>query len=535
MNETIGVKGGHNDRRRMIIRNVKKKKLQQKIAKELEDLEKETKQKQIRNFTLFLPTAIIGKTAQILIEDLDNSNKELKESSKKTVELNDSGTAKGSSSGKTLFSVKTVVLKDTNTIVSDGEKGINKDNFLATGGVSESAKGKVNSSVEVGLDANGKSSDNGLGIIQGGIPMASIKGNFSKGIDVSLDAALSERVKEKKLLEEFEKQLKDVRYDLRMIIFEYNSLVSSEEEAVLSQDVDDLMDKLTQIIEKIDDLRKKMEVEDFDKYDDNYIYNLIQGYLAEFKEGKAISSIKDSPLYILISEKLDELEEKKDTFEKQLEEKKESLLLKEDDFEEIKRKYSSVEGVNKELSDFQKAQELLLKEVQERVDNAVTIHEKVDVQFKILDSEMKRALRMMGLSLLVPGVMATRGLAAVAISYLLFARRLMHPEVVTEKYKIIEVDDYTDSIKESICDIGDSISLLRKAGKQIDKLIYEINTDFYDYIDVVPECKDMLLQLDKMRAQVKEKEYEMERMKKEQKAQLEKNNAKILERGEYKI
>ena len=83
MNETIGVKGGHNDRRRMIIRNVKKKKLQQKIAKELEDLEKETKQKQIRNFTLFLPTAIIGKTAQILIEDLDNSNKELKESSKK--------------------------------------------------------------------------------------------------------------------------------------------------------------------------------------------------------------------------------------------------------------------------------------------------------------------------------------------------------------------------------------------------------------------------------------------------------------------
>ena len=39
---------------------------------------------------------------------------------------------------------------------------------------------------------------------------------------------------------------------------------------------------------------------------------MIEDYLGEFSEGKAISTIKDSPLYIEIASKINELDSKKD-------------------------------------------------------------------------------------------------------------------------------------------------------------------------------------------------------------------------------
>ena len=53
------------------------------------------------------------------------------------------------------------------------------------------------------------------------------------------------------------------------------------------------MDRLSEVIEKIELLKSKINIDNLNKYDDNYIYTLIEEYLSEFKNGKVISSIKN--------------------------------------------------------------------------------------------------------------------------------------------------------------------------------------------------------------------------------------------------
>ena len=70
--------------------------------------------------------------------------------------------------------------------------------------------------------------------------------------------------------------------------------------------------------------------------------------------------------------------------------------------------------------------------------------------------------------------------------------------------------------------------LLSKTSSQIDKIISEIKTNFKDYIGVIKECDELLYNLEKIRTDLREKEYEMEKTKEEQRILLEKNNQKVL-------
>ena len=539
MNETFGVKGGHNDRRRMIIRKEQRKKLKEAEQKELINLEKKVKNGQIMNLIKFLPVAIVRQTVQTLTNTSKNQDKKDSFSQQEKLLGKDINSSKKEQNKSILG-----ILKNGNLVFKRDKEISNlssKDNI-------DSAEKKdkyreIKPTKEIGRNTifipNFSSQKKSSVSSQKKSPVSSQKEFFSSfqngstGIDVVLNSSILEKIKGRKIVDVYERELKDLRYDLRKIIFEYNALVQEEDEVVFSKDVEDLMDRLSVLIEKIELLKSKMNIDNLDKYDDNYIYTLIEDYLSEFKAGKAITSIKDSPLYILISEKLNELESKKDSFKKGLDIKREELRAKEESFEELEKKYYHIDKINEELSKFQRDQEFLLKDIQEKVNSAVTVQEKVEVQVKSLNIGLKRMINLMILSTFVPGRIASKGLAASIASYLMFAKQILHPETVSKKYKVITVEDYTADIERNIRSIEDSISMLYKTEKQIDKIIYEIEVDFADYIDVLPECKSLLSNLKKIKSAVKEKEYEMEKIKKEQEVQLENNNAKILTKGVY--
>ena len=525
MDETIGVRGGHNDRRRMIIRKQQKEKIEKLREKEeIKKLENKVKKGQIINFIQFLPIAIVGQT----IKNFSGSSKTNKESS-------DSKSNKDSFSDLSSSNIR----RNINIIFSkkgqfkDISKLPNKEKIDAKNDI-ESIDLLSNNHIhdKKKIDINKKSIER---IIPNtvSLPNSSFE-KTANGIETTLHPDSFEKLKGRKIIDIYEKQLKDIRYDLRKTIFEYDVLVQEKDKVVLSKDVENLMDRLSEVIEKIEILKSKMDIEDLDKYDDDYVYSLIDGYLSEFKDGEVVSSLKDSPLYVLISEKISELEKKKDFFKKGLDEKRDELKLKEDSFEELKNKYYHIDKINEELLKFQKDQEFLLKEIQDKVNHAVTVQEKVEVEVKALDFGLRRMLQIIALSMFVPGKKAAKGLAASVASYLMFAKQLLHPETVSRKYKVIKVEDYTADIEMNIKSIEDSISMLYRTEKQIDKIIYEIEVDFSDYIDVLPECKNMLSNLRKIRNEVREKEYEMEKIRKEQELQLKENNEKVLTRGVYK-
>ena len=551
MNETIGVKGGHNDRRRSLkIKNAQKSKiLEEEEQLRLKELEKKVKKQQRYTLIKTLPIVIAGGVAKTLYDTATG---------KRTVDLEDvrsKWNVKEYSVDHTTESIQEAEKrehdeKNTKEVVvvrEDGRKEIVRvpiepkktilDDihiFFGTP-VEEKREDKQEQVSPVQIEEPTKEST------QDYIPMIGVRPK-AKGSDDSFidEESLSpenreklQKLKARKIVDEYEKQLKDIRFDLRNLIFDYNVLVQDASEAVVSEETIIILDKLSDVIDRVEELKRRIKIDDLDKYDDNYIYTLVEEYLDEFRDKKLISEIKDSPLYVLIAEKLEELDGKKDDLNQKVEAKKERLAEKEEKFEQLREKYFNLDTVNAELLKFQYEQDALLREVQEKVRDAVSVQEKVEVEVQAMSRQSRRFLRMLTLSMFFPGARAAKSMAAAAAAYLYFMNNILRPKTTTKRYRVITVKDYSRDIEASLDSIGNALDLLGKTSKQVDKMITLVSEEFKDYIGVIKECDELLYNLHKLKNEMKEKEYEMEKIKKEQELVLEKNNAKVKTMGTY--
>lgn len=512
MDETIGVKGGHNDRRRTIVITKRNKKKLEEYEEEryIRDLEKKVKRQQKISLIKTLPIAIAGKTF-VTLYDVQNGPRVDKEEeySKLGVEEYD-----GDFTTKPIGGFNTPDRRDElpreRRVIIDKTTGKKVVVYVP---IKENKRNLLEDILfpEVKEDTT----------------------TLEDGVVSKKSNKVLEDLKARKIIDEYERQLKDIRYELRMLVSEYNVLSDEADKAVLKKDAEELLEKLSVVIDRIEVLKQKIKIDDLDKYDDNYIYTLVEGYLSEFKDNNVISEIKDSPLYVMISRKLDELDTKKDDLDRRVSKKKDELAIREERFEELKKRYYNIDRINNELLEFQNSQDMLLKELREKVANAMTITDKVQVEFEFMNRQSRGLRNILMFGLLFPGPGVAKGMAAGTAAYLRFMNNIMRPRTVTKNYKVVTVTDYSSEIKSSMAAIDDASRLLDKTCGQIDKMIDQIETEFKDYLDVVPECKETLRDLARIKSQLKEKEYEMEKTKEQQKKVLEHNNAKVLKRGEY--
>lgn len=537
MNEAIGAKGGHNDNlRRMRIKREHEKK--EMTANELKELEKKVKRQQ--KFTLIKIAPIILTGGLIQTFSKANKDKEMVTVSILVDENTEDVEALEGNNNRIKEKKKSEIKVEIyqEELVKDNLKKVKKNDKIEEKEIEPEEtleKELENKSIKTTKEAISKRKVIG-GLVEG------VEQENENNLDTSVisDNELSasardkfQKLKSRKIIEEYEKNLKDIRYDLRKLIFEYNILVEQEEDIILSKEAEVILDKLSDIIERIGVLKAKIKIEDLDKYDDNYIYTLIEGYLAEFKDKKVVKEIKDSPLYILIEDKLEELDKEKGKLDKKVKDKKEKLVEKEERFEILKDKVFNIDKVNDNLLKFQKEQEHLLQEVKEKVAKAVTIQEKVQIEFEAMNRQSKKLLNLLSLSLMFPGTRVARGMAISTATYLLFINNILRPRMVSKKYQVITVKDYSSDIENSIKSLDDASMLLGKTSKQIDKIMNQIKEEFADYLEVIPDASRLLSNLQKINSEIKEKEYEMERIKKEQELMLEKNNAKVRTKGTF--
>ncbi len=551
MNETIGSKGGHNDRRRsLIISRKKKEKL--KEEQEIKELEKSVKKNRKYVLIKTVPLVLAEGIIQFVSPSTNLKNK-TDEYGDEDFVFTDDSSKKSSNTTSKKSRKKIISINGENVVVSippnkNNKKKVHDEIELLEEDKDEKDKKELKNKKDTKSEKDKNSFNPAPILIPISIGEKIFNNSSSKSVDKThssdemkiIDNILSssielEKVKSRKIVEAYEKELKDIRYDLRLLIYEYNHLVDDEEKLLFSDEAADLLDKLTSVISKLEELEKKIQIDDLDKYDDDYIYYLIEEYMKEFKSQKIVDELKDSPLYIEIVEKIEELQQKKDILSGQVEEKKTNFEEREKKFDELKEKFNKIEQINKELLDFQYEQDALLQEAREKVRDALTVEEKVKVEMKILDNQSRRLLRMIALRMFFPGSFSAKAISSSIAAYLLFTRRLIQPETITKKYKVIKVIDYGEDIKDSISSLEGAIDLLGKTGKQVDRLIDDIHDKFKDYIGVVKECDYLLYDLNKIKDNIKEKEYEMERIKKEQENVLKENNAKVLKIGEYPI
>jgi len=572
MNENIGAKGGNQDRKRnLIIKNKKLKRLKKLKEEELEKkIEKEIKKNDIKTFIKVIPLVVFGESFKILFSK-----------TKKTPEIPENTTKnQHQSPSNNLISIPTTK-KENNIFTQNKTSPLNYQNYPPSS--ENDTIHKNNLSIKKEKEQIKEEPIKTRKIIQPHISIPNIKilnitnkekqkesieeneenkqynqskqenithiyktnkKNIIKNINEHLDPKANnskkksskkenatskkfEKVTNAKLIEAYEKRLQDARYSIRSLIYEYNALVSESKDIYTSENAEIILEKLNLVIRKLEELKSKITIEDLKKYDDAYIYHLVDEYMKEFDDKNFIDEIKDSDLYIIISEKLEELDKKKDNLQNIIETKKEKVTEDEENLQRATKDYQIFSYFDKELIKFQNEQEKLLKELEINIQNSVSISEKVEIEAVTMNNQAKRLLELMSIQMMIPGARSSTNIITATMLYMYFIHQMLHPDIKTKKYKVINVEDYSNNIKDSISQLDDINNKLQTTSKKLNDIVKDFEKKYEKYFGIIPEYEKLLNNLKKVQDNLNEKEYELEKLKQKQLKNLETNNQKI--------
>ena len=338
-----------------------------------------------------------------------------------------------------------------------------------------------------------------------------------------------ERLQSNKIVEKYEDKLMAIRHDLRNIIFEYNMIVDRNNKLQTKEEAEKLLDSLNKLIKKIDELKKKLDIPDSDKYDETYLYAIAEEYMKEFSNNKPIKEIKSSPLYISISEKVKELDKAKNKLKKTIDDNKKSLGIKEAQVEKLKSNYDKMSDFDKKMDSFTTQAEKELKEVEDKVKNSVDI--KREMEYRVVEANrMSRLLvGLMAVEAMLPTNRSTKRAALIATAGAYVLNRLLNRRRVQVRENVkVTVKDYSERIEKDLDKIEDVQKNLSKNCKELDKIISLLENDYKKVVSANSEYKELLINLKIIKSNLQEKEYDLKRINDDTKKSLDENNHKVM-------
>ena len=557
MNEAIGVKGGKRDRkRRIIITANQKKKIKEnykrKKQERIKKLEKEVKNLQLASFLVAVPISVAGTTVETLLNLREEQKEERLQA--KGLQIEERAQAKALQTEE-LHQANKLELGESAIYIEDYQSN---DRKFTDYGYPKTIDGKEVVSypdkkiitiekkeypkvveAKVSLEENNKNITLKETLEQPNkqqeerkkvevkeqkqtiIPIPASK------IETLEENKIFQKITDKKIVAEYEEKLKDVKIELKKLIYEYNVLQQASEDLTDSKEAEEILYQLSIIIKKIEELKSKMKIDIKDLETDAYLTDIVDQYMDEFKNKNIVSEIKDSDLYIMIAEKLEEVTEKTGTLTNKVEDTKDKLELDESQFDKLKESYYNFENFNNQLIAFQSEQDFLLKDLEKKVSESTSITEQVQYWVQLMNRQNRRLLQMIALPMLIPGNRSARAIASATAAYLYFMRNLLNPRLREQRYRIISVIDYSSEIERNISKIEDAATSISKTSNKLEEMIRKIEVDFKDYLNDIPECRELLSNLNKLLSDLKEKEEELQKTKQEQEKLLETNNQKV--------
>ena len=557
MNEAIGVKGGKRDRkRRIIITANQKKKIKEnykrKKQERIKKLEKEVKNLQLASFLVAVPISVAGTTVETLLNLREEQKEERLQA--KGLQIEERAQAKALQTEE-LHQANKLELGESAIYIEDYQSN---DRKFTDYGYPKTIDGKEVVSypdkkiitiekkeypkvveAKVSLEENNKNITLKETLEQPNKQQEERKKVEVKEqnqtimpipaskIETLEENKIFQKITDKKIVAEYEEKLKDVKIELKKLIYEYNVLQQASEDLTDSKEAEEILYQLSIIIKKIEELKSKMKIDIKDLETDAYLTDIVDQYMDEFKNKNIVSEIKDSDLYIMIAEKLEEVTEKTGTLTNKVEDTKDKLELDESQFDKLKESYYNFENFNNQLIAFQSEQDFLLKDLEKKVSESTSITEQVQYRVQLMNRQNRRLLQMIALPMLIPGNRSARAIASATAAYLYFMRNLLNPRLREQRYRIISVIDYSSEIEKNISKIEDAATSISKTSNKLEEMIRKIEVDFKDYINAIPECRELLSNLNKLLSDLKEKEEELQKTKQEQEKLLETNNQKV--------
>ena len=560
MNEAIGAKAGKRDRKRRIIITANQKKkikenYQRKKQERIKKLEKDVKNLELASFLVAVPIAIAGTTVETLLNLREEQKDERLQA--KGLQIEERAKAKALQTEE-LHQANKLELGESAIYIEDYQSN---DRKFTDYGYPKTIDGKEVVSypdkkiitiekkeypkvveAKVSLEENNKNvtlketleqpnKQQEVTEKQTKVEVKEQKQTIipipESQIENLEQSKVFQKFADKKIVAGYEEKLKEVRGELKKLIYEYNVLAQAAEDLTDSKAAEEVLQQLSIIIKKIEELKEKIKIENPELENDTYLTEIVDQYIEEFNNKNTVTTVKDSELYIMIADKLEEVTEKTETLTNKVEDTKEKLELDEETFANLKESYYNFENFNNQLIAFQSEQDYLLKTLEKKVSESTSITEQVEYRVQLLNRQNRRLLQMIALPMLIPGNRSAKAVATATAAYLYFMRNLLNTRLREQRYRVISVIDYSREIENNITRIEDATYTLGKTSNKLEEMIRKIEVDFKDYLNEIPECRELLNNLNKLLDDLKEKEEELEKTKKEQEKLLETNNQKV--------
>lgn len=332
---------------------------------------------------------------------------------------------------------------------------------------------------------------------------------------------------EKNLVSKYQDYLESIYLEYQELKTDYEILEANYENVYEKKELEELLAKMKLLLNKLEELQNKIKANSSLKETSRELYDLVNEYLENFSSEELNAVLKDSDLYQSLSSKITELEQKKDSLDNKLEDKKEQLNIDYEKFDKTKKDYEDLYLYHKDLMAFAREQEQVAYNLREQVANSTELVKHTETHLRYLRNNANRLRNLTTATLLAPGPTGIKAVALGTVMYLNAMNSLLHPQVETTTYTTLETKDYESSIVAALNTMNDSIDTLKSTTAKVSSMIAYLEKEYKDYFDNVKELKELLENLKEIETSLYLKEEELTKIKKEEEITLKANNAKV--------
>lgn len=328
--------------------------------------------------------------------------------------------------------------------------------------------------------------------------------------EILLEKEIS-KVKTKAIIEEYEDRLKEIRRKLRNVYYEDDIL--KEIEKIEDNPSEENLDKINKLIDKLEKLKEQVKIDDKYEIEKDYIKVLAEEDIKKIEESKEINHQDSKDIYKSISKKIVELQIIEENLSEKVEKKKE--IIDKEVIEELKDKNSETHKFNNELLKFQDEQNRIVENVHKQIAKDINNFDKERIQLNGMYQSTNLTMLNVRRQMRIPGVRSGKKIFSFLAAYLFYSKMIKTVRPIKQRYKKLQINDISKDIENNINAIDDMLSNLKKVNNRIDDSIEEFIKKYKAYADT-KEYKKVLNNLEQIRISIKEKEYELIKIKEEQ-------------------
>lgn len=322
------------------------------------------------------------------------------------------------------------------------------------------------------------------------------------------------KIKTKKIIEIYEDKLKELRYKLRTSYYE--SSIIEDAKNLENHPSEENLKKINKLIEKLDNYKENIPINTSYLVEENYIKELVDEDIKNIniKQKVNLDNTK-SDLLSSIDFKVEEIIKLEKGIREKVEQNKVWKNIDEEKLENLKEEKQDIEKHNNDLIKFQNEQDKLNKVITEKISKEVNIFEKERIQLSGMSIGSSIAVNNVRHNMRPTGVRSTRKVFNFITTYLYYFSMINSIKPIKRRYKKIEVKSYTKDVESSIEQIELVLKDINKTNNKLDKTIKNFMKKYERYSNT-KEYKSILENLKQMQQALLEKEYEIQRLKKEQ-------------------